>query len=225
MTKLGSSRAGGGTSSPERCTNDQYQRCLVSLESVAKEEDITLVTSKRVLHHVYRKLKRVVDCVDEHTAQCFETTLQRLFNQVVAGAKETIAEVCLPGDTQDDFVTSSRCNRNVTLGEHKCALAYRRTLELAKTVSQTHDIDHGLRRLCCAFSEFVECKSFHVERECGDRASASFARHTQRFSGPLMEDHCGHYAQEGGCDRFASSCVLRFAATPPTCHHHWPLLV
>ncbi|XP_077560792.1 uncharacterized protein LOC144175609 [Haemaphysalis longicornis] len=92
---------GGGTTSPERCTNDQYQRCLVSLESVAKGEDITLVTSKRELHHVCRKLKRVVDCVDEHTAQCFETTLQRLFNQVVAGAKETIAEVCLPGDTQD----------------------------------------------------------------------------------------------------------------------------
>ncbi|KAH7960693.1 hypothetical protein HPB49_022349 [Dermacentor silvarum] len=98
---------GGGTSisrlaSPvERCTNDQYQRCLASLESVAKGEDITLVTSKRELHHVCRKLKRVVDCVDEHTAQCFDATLQRLFNQVVAGAKETIAEVCLPGDTQD----------------------------------------------------------------------------------------------------------------------------
>ncbi|KAL1413895.1 hypothetical protein MTO96_007944 [Rhipicephalus appendiculatus] len=87
----------------ERCTNDQYQRCLESLESVAKGEDITLVTSKRELHHVCRKLKRVVDCVDEHTAQCFDATLQRLFNQVVAGAKETIAEVCLPGDTQEEL--------------------------------------------------------------------------------------------------------------------------
>ncbi|KAH9372501.1 hypothetical protein HPB48_010700 [Haemaphysalis longicornis] len=76
-----------------------------------------------------------------------------------------------------------------------------------------------------AFSEFVECKSFHVERECGDRASAFFARHMQRISGPLMEDHCGHYAHEGGCDHFASSGAARWATTPPTYHHHWPLLL
>ncbi|XP_077534252.1 uncharacterized protein LOC144146159 [Haemaphysalis longicornis] len=189
---------GGAASSspgePLRCTNAQYQRCLASLESVAQGDDITLVTSKRELHHVCRKLKRVVDCVDEHTAQCFDATLKLLFNQVVAGAKETIAEVCLPGDTQDDFLRHARCNRNVTLDEDKCAPAYRRTLELAKTVSQAQDADHGLRRSCCAFSEFVECKSFHVQRDCGDGASAFFARHMQRISGPLIEDHCGHYA-------------------------------
>ncbi|KAG0427904.1 hypothetical protein HPB47_025079 [Ixodes persulcatus] len=83
-----------------------------------------------------KKLKRVVDCVDKHTAQCFDAALQRLFNQVVAGAKETIAEVCLPGDTQDDFLRHARCNRKVDYDETKCAPAYRRTLELAKTVSQ-----------------------------------------------------------------------------------------
>ncbi|KAK8757186.1 hypothetical protein V5799_000106 [Amblyomma americanum] len=159
---------------------------------------------------VRRKLKRVVDCVDEHTAQCFDATLQRLFNQVVAGAKETIAEVCLPGDTQEDFLRHARCNRNVTLDEEKCAPAYRRTLELAKTVSQAQDVDHGLKRSCCAFSEFVECKNFHVERDCGDRASAFFARHMQRISGPLIEDHCGHYAHGGSCNDSAAS-----SAPPP----------
>lgn len=192
----------------EQCTNDQYQRCLSSLESVAKGEDITLVTSKPELHHVCRKLKRVVDCVDKHTAQCFDAALQRLFNQVVAGAKETIAEVCLPGDTQDDFLRHARCNRKVTMDETKCAPAYRRTLELAKTVSQTQDVDRGLRRSCCAFSEFVECKSFHVSRDCGERASEFFARHMERISGPLIEDHCGPYAH-GACVSAATD-----AATP-----------
>ncbi|KAL3185811.1 hypothetical protein MRX96_028697 [Rhipicephalus microplus] len=205
----------------ERCTNDQYQRCLESLESVAKGEDITLVTSKRELHHVCRKLKRVVDCVDEHTAQCFDATLQRLFNQVVAGAKETIAEVCLPGDTQDDFLRHARCNRNVTLDEEKCAPAYRRTLELAKTVSQAQDVDHGLKRSCCAFSEFVECKNFHVERDCGDRASAFFSRHMQRISGPLIEDHCGHYAHGGSCDDSAASSADRQTKAK----RRWPLVL
>ncbi|XP_075541391.1 uncharacterized protein LOC142575710 isoform X1 [Dermacentor variabilis] len=212
---------GKPTSTVERCTNDQYQRCLGSLESVAKGEDITLVTSKRELHHVCRKLKRVVDCVDEHTAQCFDATLQRLFNQVVAGAKETIAEVCLPGDTQDDFLRHARCNRNVTLDEEKCAPAYRRTLELAKTVSQAQDVDHGLKRSCCAFSEFVECKNFHVERDCGDRASAFFARHMQRISGPLIEDHCGHYAHGGSCDDSGASSADRVT----TAGRRWPLLL
>ncbi|KAH7957102.1 hypothetical protein HPB52_015291 [Rhipicephalus sanguineus] len=208
--RVNANNAKGEQMSPvERCTNDQYQRCLGSLESVAKGEDITLVTSKRELHHVCRKLKRVVDCVDEHTAQCFDATLQRLFNQVVAGAKETIAEVCLPGDTQEDFLRHARCNRNVTLDEEKCAPAYRRTLELAKTVSQAQDVDHGLKRSCCAFSEFVECKNFHVERDCGDRASAFFSRHMQRISGPLIEDHCGHYAHGGSCDDSAASSADR----------------
>lgn len=199
----------------EQCTNDQYQRCLASLESVAKGEDITLVTSKRELHHVCRTLKRVVDCVDEHTAQCFDAALQRLFNQVVAGAKETIAEVCLPGTTQEDFLRHARCNRNVTLDEAKCAPAYRKTLELAKTVSEAQDVDRGLRRSCCAFSEFVQCKSFHVSQDCGERASIFFSRHMQRISGPLIEDHCGPYAHgactaaDGGSDVAASGTTWR----------------
>ncbi|XP_064460435.1 uncharacterized protein LOC135370596 [Ornithodoros turicata] len=177
-----------------KCTNDQYQQCLQSLENVAKGEDLTLVTSKRELDNVCRRLKQVVYCVDEHTAKCFEETLQRVFNQVVAGAKEIIAEVCIPGPTQDDFLRHARCNRNVTMDATKCAPAYRRTLMLAKTVSQDKDVDQGLKRSCCAFSEFVQCKNFHVTRDCGARASAFFARHMQRISGPLMDDHCGQYA-------------------------------
>ncbi|KAH6933826.1 hypothetical protein HPB50_018310 [Hyalomma asiaticum] len=110
----------------ERCTNEQYQRCLASLESVAKGEDITLVTSKRELHHV-----------------------------------------------------------------------------------------------CSAFSEFVECKNFHVERDCGDRASAFFSRHMQRISGPLIEDHCGHYAHGGSCDDSAASSADRDTIAG----RRWPLLL
>ncbi|CAN7952090.1 unnamed protein product [Ixodes pacificus] len=109
-----------------------------------------------------------------------------------------------------DFLRHARCNRKVTMDETKCAPAYRRTLELAKTVSQTQDVDRGLRRSCCAFSEFVECKSFHVSRDCGDRASEFFARHMERISGPLIEDHCGPYAH-GACVSAATD-----AATPAT---------
>lgn len=70
-----------------------------------------------------RTLKRVVDCVDEHTAQCFDAALQRLFNQVVAGAKETIAEVCLPGTTQEGETSSAgvslKC-QGVKAGVREC---------------------------------------------------------------------------------------------------------
>lgn len=47
-----------------------------------------------------------------------------------------------------DFLRHARCNRNVTLDEAKCAPAYRKTLELAKTVSEAQDVDRGLRRSC-----------------------------------------------------------------------------
>ncbi|KAL1413893.1 hypothetical protein MTO96_007942 [Rhipicephalus appendiculatus] len=119
------------------------------------------------------------------------------------------------------FLRHARCNRNVTLDEEKCAPAYRRTLELAKTVSQAQDVDRGLKRSCCAFSEFVECKNFHVERDCGDRASAFFSRHMQRISGPLIEDHCGHYAHGGSCDDSAASSAHRETEAK----RRWPLLL
>lgn len=38
----------------EKCTNEEYQQCLQSLENVAKGEDVTLVTSKGELDNACR---------------------------------------------------------------------------------------------------------------------------------------------------------------------------
>ncbi|KAF8768221.1 hypothetical protein HNY73_021063 [Argiope bruennichi] len=184
--------------SGEECTLHHLQSCLESLQSVTKGKDLALVTTRQELLHVCKTLKESVVCVDEHMRNCFTSTQRQVFNQVVAGARQFLLELCVPGSIQEAYLEHSPCYRNVSLSEDRCAPFYRHLVKVSQKVDEKRDVDHRLRESCCAFNEFVLCKYIHVNQDCGQEAAIFLQRHLDRISSPLLQEHCAHYTYAAG---------------------------
>lgn len=46
-------------------------------------------------------MKDSVVCVDEHMNLCFNPTQRKVFNHVVAGARQVLKALCVPGPIQE----------------------------------------------------------------------------------------------------------------------------
>ncbi|KFM66355.1 hypothetical protein X975_17098, partial [Stegodyphus mimosarum] len=57
---------------------------------------MALVTTRLELLAVCSQLKESVWCVDEHMKHCFTSTQRKVFNHVVAGARQFLLELCIP---------------------------------------------------------------------------------------------------------------------------------
>ncbi|XP_054724637.1 uncharacterized protein LOC129234629 [Uloborus diversus] len=204
-----------GVTLAEECTLYQLHACLESLQSVTQGNDLTLVTTRPELLAVCSTLKESVSCVDEHMKHCFSPTQRKVFNHVVAGARQFLLELCVSGPMQEAYLKHSPCYRNVSLSEEKCAPLYRHLVQISANVDEKRSVDDGLRESCCAFNEFVHCKYVHVTRDCGHDATAFLQQHLDRISSPLIHEHCAHYTYPAdSCS--TSACTFLTALCPLT---------
>ncbi|KAF8791032.1 hypothetical protein HNY73_005964 [Argiope bruennichi] len=185
------------TTAPE-CTLEELNGCLQSLMSVTKGNDFTFAATRLQLLAVCSTLKDSVFCVDEHMKLCFNPTQRKVFNHVVSGARQVLAELCVPGPIQEAYLTHAPCFKNITLAEEKCAPKYRHLIEISENVNEEHNVDEGLKDSCCAFREFVLCKYIHVAQDCGHDADAFLQQHLDRITSPLLHEHCAHYTYGAG---------------------------
>ncbi|GFT57152.1 uncharacterized protein NPIL_427791 [Nephila pilipes] len=88
------------------CTLEELNGCLQSLMSMTKGNDFTFTATRLQLQAVCRSLKNSVSCVDEHMKLCFNPTQRKVFNHVVSGARQVLAELCVPGPIQEEDVDS-----------------------------------------------------------------------------------------------------------------------
>ncbi|XP_015910368.2 uncharacterized protein [Parasteatoda tepidariorum] len=177
----------------EECTLHQLHGCLTSLQSVTQGNDLALVTTRLQLQAVCRTLKDSVSCVDDHMKHCFTPTQRQVFNHVVAGARQFLLELCVPGSIQDAYLKHSPCYKNVSLSEEKCAPLYRHLVQLSAQVDKNRDVDDRLRESCCTFNDFVVCKYTYVSQDCGQDAARFLQQHLDQISSPLIQEHCAHY--------------------------------
>nr|XP_042903436.1 uncharacterized protein LOC107439451 [Parasteatoda tepidariorum] len=181
----------------------ELNRCLVSLQT--QSNDLAFAAKKHELLALCSTLKDSVLCVDEHMKHCFSPTQRKVFNHVVAGARQVLLELCVPGPIQDAYLRHAPCFKNVSLAEDKCAPKYRYLMELSENVNQRQNIDEKLRESCCAFDEFVSCKYLHVSQDCGHDAARFLQQHLDRISSPLIHEHCAHYTYATDACGVASS--------------------
>lgn len=50
---------------------------------------------------IFSSVKDLVACVDEHMDLCFSPAQRQVFNQVVAGARQVLKVLCIPGPDQE----------------------------------------------------------------------------------------------------------------------------
>ncbi|XP_023240418.1 uncharacterized protein LOC111638878, partial [Centruroides sculpturatus] len=84
----------------ELCTLEEFHRCLNSLQSVTANNDLAFASTRQELLDVCRDLQESVLCVDDHMKLCFTPVQRKVFNQVVAGARQVIEELCVDGPIQ-----------------------------------------------------------------------------------------------------------------------------
>lgn len=49
-------------------------------------------------------MKKSMSCVDNHMKHCFTPTQRKVFNHVVAGARQVLLELCVPGPIQEGMI-------------------------------------------------------------------------------------------------------------------------
>ncbi|GBM59891.1 hypothetical protein AVEN_62370-1 [Araneus ventricosus] len=91
----------------EVCTLHELQGCLESLQSVTQSNDLVFVTTRAELLALCSKLKESVSCVDEHMKNCFNPTQTKVFNHVVAGARQFLLELCVAGPIQEENIRAT----------------------------------------------------------------------------------------------------------------------
>ncbi|GFT55769.1 uncharacterized protein NPIL_174841 [Nephila pilipes] len=199
----------------EECTLHELQSCLESLQSVTQNNDLVFVTTRSELQAICSKLKDSVSCVDQHMRNCFSPTQTKVFNHVVAGARQFLLELCVTGPIQEAYLRHSPCYKNVSLSEEKCAPKYRHLIHLSENVEEQRNIDEGLRESCCAFNDFVLCKYVYVRKDCGQDAADFLEQHLDRISSPLIHEHCAHYTYASdSCIPSTASVQLPFGVLP-----------
>ncbi|XP_067123777.1 uncharacterized protein [Centruroides vittatus] len=177
----------------ELCTLEEFHRCLNSLQSVTANNDLAFASTRQELLDVCRDLQESVLCVDDHMKLCFTPVQRKVFNQVVAGARQVIEELCVDGPIQQSYLRHALCFKNISLDEDKCAPMYQNILKLSENVEDEPDVEDGLRKSCCAFREFVHCKYLHVSQDCGSEAGEFLQEHLEKISAHLMYEHCATY--------------------------------
>ncbi|KAG8201082.1 hypothetical protein JTE90_028753 [Oedothorax gibbosus] len=192
------------TVGPE-CTLEELNGCLRSLMSVTKGNDFTFAATRHQLQAVCSSMKDSVICVDEHMNLCFNPTQRKVFNHVVAGARQVLKALCVPGAIQEAYLAYAPCFKNITMSEDKCAPKYRRLIELSENVNEEKNVDDGLREACCAFREFVLCKYIFVAKDCGHDAAMFLQQYLDRITSPLLHEHCAHYTYGPGTCTSTSS--------------------
>ncbi|GFW81410.1 uncharacterized protein TNCV_377581 [Trichonephila clavipes] len=179
------------TTPEPQCTLTELHGCLQSLQT--QSNDLAFAATRYELLTLCSTLKESVSCVDDHMKLCFTPTQRKVFNHVVAGARQVLLELCVPGPIQEAYLKHAPCFKNVSLAEDKCAPKYRYLMELSENVNQRQNVDEGLRESCCAFGEFVTCKYLYVSQDCGHDAALFLQQHLDRISSPLIHEHCAHY--------------------------------
>ncbi|XP_054708756.1 uncharacterized protein LOC129218495 [Uloborus diversus] len=132
---------------------------------------------------------------------CFTATQRKVFNHVVAGARQFLAELCVPGTIQEAYLLYAPCFKNISLSEEKCAPQYQRLMSMSEKVNDEPNIDRGIKESCCAFDAFVFCKHNYASQDCGNEASKFLQQHFDRITNPLLHEHCAPYMfGKGTCD-------------------------
>ncbi|KAG8185335.1 hypothetical protein JTE90_008238 [Oedothorax gibbosus] len=209
MALLPALYAGSMEDEGSTCTLVELHACLQSLQSVTQSNDLMFVTTRKELTALCSKLQSSVGCVDEHMKNCFSPTQTKVFNQVVAGARQFLLELCVEGPIQETYLKHSSCYKNVSLSEEKCAPKYRQLIHLSENVDEQRNVDEGLRESCCAFNDFVLCKYEYVRKDCGQEAAIFLEQHLDRISSPLIHEHCAHYT-------YATDSCVPTATAPET---------
>ncbi|CAH1116015.1 unnamed protein product [Phaedon cochleariae] len=208
----------------DNCNADQLMHCAKPLSVLTDSGLTSFVSSKSDLEKVCPDLKEAIKCIHGFTRHCMSKEDRSHFRTLFHGTGLMVHELCRNGTYQDEYLKHAPCMSRAANENEVCFKRYTRAMHTIQSNSPEINIsepdivtvlkkkraaaDEGIKNICCAFQEYVECSTQSVRRKCGD-ISAEFS-HTflDKMSAAMIQLHCTEYGRRE-CGMMSSSQATR----------------
>ncbi|XP_056638172.1 uncharacterized protein LOC130446113 [Diorhabda sublineata] len=194
----------------DRCSFQNFIECAKPL-SVLTDSGLTFFNSKQDLEKVCPNLKEAIRCIHGFTRHCMNKEDRQHFKELFRGTGSMVHELCREGHYQQEYLKHAPCMTEISTENERCFENY--TIAMDKLKSNTMQVDssliditselkkkraiadEGIRNVCCAFQEYIECSTTAVRNKCGYN-TAEFSRNfLNKMSSTMLNVHCTEYGK------------------------------
>ncbi|XP_066137512.1 uncharacterized protein [Euwallacea fornicatus] len=193
-----------------QCTPDELMRCSKPLSVL--DSGLTLVSSKADLDKICPDLRDAINCIHQYTRFCMNLQDRKHFKKLFHGTGEMVNNLCKNGTYQEEFLRHAPCMQKIEEQNEVCFKQYTKQmndieaktpmdviseedlLTFKNTMKRKRDAaDEGIKNVCCAFQEYVECSTSTTRKVCGDEAANFNKNFLDKMSSSMIQLHCQNY--------------------------------
>ncbi|KAL1497390.1 hypothetical protein ABEB36_008368 [Hypothenemus hampei] len=207
-----------------QCTADELMRCSKPLTVL--DSGLTLVSSKADLENICPQLREAINCIHRYTRFCMGFEDRKHFKKLFHGTGEMVNNLCKNGTYQEEFLKHAPCMQLIEKENEVCFKQYTQKMSEIQEKSPMGDIvmeddlltfkttmkrkrdaaDEGIKNVCCAFQEYVECSTSTTRRVCGSEAADFSKKFLDKMSSSMIQLHCQNYGHRE-CGLITSSSL------------------
>ncbi|CAH1377472.1 uncharacterized protein [Tenebrio molitor] len=194
----------------QNCGADHLIQCSQPIQMLT-DSGLTFATSKSELDRMCPDLRDSVRCIHGYTRYCMSLEEREHFKTLFHGTVLMVESLCRNETYQEEYLKYAPCMKKVEKQNEVCLNRY--TTAMKAIDSQTRDeatedpdlvtyqkrkreaADEGIRKVCCAFQEYVECSTHTMRRACGEDAAQFSRDFLDRISSSLIRLHCREYGR------------------------------
>ncbi|XP_030764466.1 uncharacterized protein LOC115888764 [Sitophilus oryzae] len=205
------------------CSQDEIMKCSKPLSVL--DSGLNFVSTRADLDRICPDLREAIKCIHQYTRFCMNFNDRKHFKKLFHGTAEMVNNLCRNGTYQEEYLKHAPCMQTVEPQNEICFKKYTKNMSdiQAKTpidnVSEEDLIayksfqkrkrdaaDEGIKNVCCAFQEYVECSTSTTRQICGNDAADFSKKFLDKMSSSMIQLHCQNYGpQECGLITSSSS--------------------
>nr|XP_023023914.1 uncharacterized protein LOC111512051 [Leptinotarsa decemlineata] len=208
----------------EHCNPEQLMECAKPL--TVFDGLTSFISSKSDLEKVCPNLKEAIKCIHTYTRHCMNKEEKQAFRELFNGTGKMVHELCREGVYQEEYLRHAPCMSQVAGESEVCFRSYTKAMQKIQSDSppeikiselsidtvlrkkRRHAADEGIKNVCCAFQEFIECSTHAVRRRCGDESAKFSHKFFNKMSATMLQLHCSNYGRRE-CGMMSSSVSLQ----------------
>lgn len=208
------------------CSADELMRCAKPLSVL--DSGLTLVSTKADLEKICPDLKEAVNCVHRYTRYCMSIQDRQHFKKLFHGTGEMVHNLCRNETYQEEFLKHAPCMQTVEPLNEICfkrytkkvneiesktpmdSLSEKDIIAFKSSLKRKRDAaDEGIKNMCCAFQEYVDCSTTTTRNVCGNDAADFSKMFLDKMSSSMLQLHCQNYGlRQCGLETYSSSAQI-----------------
>ncbi|XP_076275174.1 uncharacterized protein LOC143206489 [Rhynchophorus ferrugineus] len=193
-----------------QCSSDEMMRCSKPLAVL--DTGFSFVSTKADLDKICPDLKQAIRCIHQYTRFCMEKNDRTHFKKLFHGTAEMVNHLCRNGTFQEEYLRHAPCMQIVDPQNEVCFKKYTKNMSEIQAKTPIDAIpesdvmayrslqkrkrdaaDEGIKNVCCAFQEYVECSTSTTEQICGAEAADFSRKFLDKMSSSMKQLHCQNY--------------------------------